>query len=69
MPYRFNPLSGNLEYCEDLSSANSQDYHAGYYNIPFGIIVLIEQNKISIFSSHYKRSGYIKRSGFKKRTA
>ena len=45
MPYRFNPLSGNLEYCEDLSSANSQDYHAGYYNIPFGIIVLIEQNK------------------------
>lgn len=47
----------------------TQDHHAGWYNVPQGEEVEIEDNKISIFKSHYKRSGFIKRTGFKKRNA
>ena len=47
----------------------TQDHHAGWYNVPAGEVVEIEENKLSIFKSHYKRAGYVKRSGFKKRSA
>jgi len=47
----------------------TQDHHAGYYHVPAGEIVDIEDNKISIFKSHYKRRGSVKRTGFKKRSA
>jgi hypothetical protein len=47
----------------------TQDHHAGWYNVPLGEVVNVEINKLSIFKSHYKRAGYVKRSGFKKRSA
>lgn len=47
----------------------NRDHHSGFYNVITGKKVFIELNKVSIFKSKYKRSGYIKRTGFKKRSA
>jgi len=69
-------VSNNVITFQDVEVTNpvtlkrlTQDYHAGWYNVPSGEVVKIENNKLSIFKSHYKRSGYIKRTGFKKRSA
>jgi hypothetical protein len=64
MSFKFNPFTGNLD-----PASSDVDHSAGFYNIPIGGMVFIEVNKISLFKSFYTRSGYIKRAGFKKRSA
>ena len=47
----------------------NRDHHAGFYDVVAGSKAIIEQNKVSIFKSGYRRSGFVKRTGFKKRSA
>ncbi|MHA1591592.1 MAG: hypothetical protein ACTSUP_03885 [Candidatus Heimdallarchaeaceae archaeon] len=47
----------------------NRDHHAGFYDVIAGSKAIIEQNKVSIFKSGYRRSGFVKRTGFKKRSA
>ena len=47
----------------------NRDNHAGFYDVVAGSRAIVELNKVSIFKSGYRRSGYIKRTGFKKRSA
>lgn len=48
MPFKFNPLTGNLDLVGSGGSSSSTDNQSGYYEIPVSQTATIEEYKQSV---------------------